>query len=647
MNMAETHYIDTDEEIIGTVGRLRQSQATEHVFVFPKRALILQSIINLKLLAREAEKLGKKIVIMTQDEQGAKLATKAGISIQEYQETPSPRMGLKKEIPSDTHFTIHHDIPPKIPLAKSTTPRRSDEIGSASYYSKFPETNTYTPRSIQETTSSSRTMRVRNLSPLQQTALNSKQEEKILPPTILQAPVSKNNTLPAVQAPVPQIRFSPVQTGTTKRVGREERKEKLRHLYQSRSNGQKINSSFQKIAPVPLPQKSLPPITKKPWKRWFWIGFFLILSVAIACGAFFFLRPEALVTLEPQSTDQTVHLAIVANTTPASENDISARLIREERTIRISEDTTGSTEGVAGKAHGTILISNNFSEAAQPLVTTTRFSLPDGRIYRLVHGLTVPGMKITDGKQVSGTIEAQVVADGMGVAYNATEGTLTIPGFNGSPKFDKITASIKTGFTGGGNAGTETKSISQTDLNRAQEHALSEARRIILDDLSHRLNPGETVLESTLQLSPLGNPSAPVLGSITDHFEYEAHFQIRGFIISETAIRARIDRETVTANGVTLYPKSFTLVYGAALANYETGRVDLTVESPVRFEANLDATLLHAALLGRNEVGIHSFLEEHPEIKRLQVEFKPKILVATIPNDPHRVSLEIISDKEE
>ncbi len=89
--MPETHYIEIDEEIISAVSRLRKSGDPENIFVFPKRSLILQSIINLKLLGREAEKLGKKVIVMTQDEQGMRLAEKAGLRTEEYQDVSPPR----------------------------------------------------------------------------------------------------------------------------------------------------------------------------------------------------------------------------------------------------------------------------------------------------------------------------------------------------------------------------------------------------------------------------------------------------------------------------------------------------------------------------------------------------------------------------
>jgi nicotinamide mononucleotide adenylyltransferase len=52
--MAQTFFIDSDEEIISVIGYLRKSPEAENYFVFPKRSLVLQSAVNLRLFQREA-----------------------------------------------------------------------------------------------------------------------------------------------------------------------------------------------------------------------------------------------------------------------------------------------------------------------------------------------------------------------------------------------------------------------------------------------------------------------------------------------------------------------------------------------------------------------------------------------------------------
>ncbi|MFZ2193145.1 MAG: hypothetical protein WAV31_02790, partial [Candidatus Moraniibacteriota bacterium] len=65
--MHQTFYIDIDEEITSIVEKLRKTKAPEAIMVVPKRSLLIQSIVNLKLLRKEADNLGVKISIITQD----------------------------------------------------------------------------------------------------------------------------------------------------------------------------------------------------------------------------------------------------------------------------------------------------------------------------------------------------------------------------------------------------------------------------------------------------------------------------------------------------------------------------------------------------------------------------------------------------
>src|SRR3989339_490922 len=81
--MHQTFYIDIDEEITSIVERLRKSRVEEIIMVVPKRALLIQSIINLRVLKKEAEAIGLQLMIVTQDKLGKLLIEKAGILVQQ------------------------------------------------------------------------------------------------------------------------------------------------------------------------------------------------------------------------------------------------------------------------------------------------------------------------------------------------------------------------------------------------------------------------------------------------------------------------------------------------------------------------------------------------------------------------------------
>ncbi|MDH4330435.1 MAG: hypothetical protein OEV93_02690, partial [Candidatus Moranbacteria bacterium] len=76
--MHQVFYIDLEEEVTSIIDRLRKSKSENNVFVIPIRALILGSVVSLKLIKKKAEEMQKNILVVTQDEQGRVLASKAG-----------------------------------------------------------------------------------------------------------------------------------------------------------------------------------------------------------------------------------------------------------------------------------------------------------------------------------------------------------------------------------------------------------------------------------------------------------------------------------------------------------------------------------------------------------------------------------------
>ncbi len=660
--MPETHYIEIDEEIIGAVSRLRKSNVSENIFVFPKRALILQSIINLKLLAREAEKLGKSIIVMSQDEQGMRLAEKAGLRVEEYHDS----ILREHRQESDARFTVRHGdgIPvPEKPVNEGL--RRSNEIGSSSFYTSEPAV---TPRPVSVLPSAAsvnespvapveqRTLRVRNMSPPPLTTLNSMRDQSMAPtsgpaPVVSPIPVPSPSPLPLPTRP----QFQPRVTGPMDHT--DARKEKLRRLFQQPEAVE--NASLASIRPPQTVSSELrqkessnrPKSSQGKSHSWFWVVTSVCIVAVVVFGGYFFLRPEAIVYVEPQSATQVVKRSLVgmASTEAGASNTVPARVIEMEKTVRLSRPATGTDLGNAAKASGTITIINNQGEASQPLLATTRFETNDGKIFRLVEGVTVPGVKEEGGKKVAGKIDARVIADAPGAGYNLATGTFRIPGFKGGPKYDTITAEVKSAFTGGGDgSGGGSLSVSASDLETAKSTAMDEAKELVFTDARSRLQIGEVILEKSFQVALIGTPSAPAVGTVVSStFDYEARFQVRGFVLSENKVRSILDAESLESAGVVLKPESYEVGYGTVLSNFDAKRVDFTVESKVLFQAPLDTNSLKGKLLGLDEEGIRTFLADHPEIKRLQVEFKPKVFIATIPNDPGRVSVQYYSDSTE
>lgn len=77
----KTVYVDIDEEITGIIDKVRSADESIVALVLPKRATVLQSIVNIKLLKRAADQSAKKVVLITSEPSLLPLAGAAGIHV--------------------------------------------------------------------------------------------------------------------------------------------------------------------------------------------------------------------------------------------------------------------------------------------------------------------------------------------------------------------------------------------------------------------------------------------------------------------------------------------------------------------------------------------------------------------------------------
>ncbi len=77
----DTIYVDVDDEITGIIDKVRSSKGKVVALVLPKRATVLQSIVNMKLLKRTAEGAKKHLVLVTTEASLLPLAGSVGLHV--------------------------------------------------------------------------------------------------------------------------------------------------------------------------------------------------------------------------------------------------------------------------------------------------------------------------------------------------------------------------------------------------------------------------------------------------------------------------------------------------------------------------------------------------------------------------------------
>lgn len=75
----DTIYIDIDDEITSIIDKVTSSKSKVVALVLPKRATVMQSIVNMRLLKRAADNAGKNLVLITSESSVLPLAGVAGV----------------------------------------------------------------------------------------------------------------------------------------------------------------------------------------------------------------------------------------------------------------------------------------------------------------------------------------------------------------------------------------------------------------------------------------------------------------------------------------------------------------------------------------------------------------------------------------
>ncbi|HEY1075016.1 MAG TPA: hypothetical protein VGE59_05005, partial [Patescibacteria group bacterium] len=107
MNSFEEIYLETDEEVTSAIDKIKKSKKKNVALCLPRHAVMGQSIVNLKLLYKEAIASGKKLALVSSDKITRALAEKVGFFTfeqasdivfdkDEIEEAPEPKKQLKE-----------------------------------------------------------------------------------------------------------------------------------------------------------------------------------------------------------------------------------------------------------------------------------------------------------------------------------------------------------------------------------------------------------------------------------------------------------------------------------------------------------------------------------------------------------------------
>ncbi len=371
-------------------------------------------------------------------------------------------------------------------------------------------------------------------------------------------------------------------------------------------------------------------------KKALWIGGGIVAGLLIIGWAvtYFFGRATIVIDFKKNpwtyqdvfAADKSVSQAVAAT------NTFPAQIFTTQKNTTQSFPASGSAN-VSVRAQGTITIFNAYSSAKQELVATTRFVTPDGKIFRLASNVVVPGASVTNGQIVPSSIDALIAADQPGPAYNlGPVDKLTIPGFQGTPKYDAFYGKIS-GTTSGGFAGARAVPTA-ADVASAKAKVTSMLQSSLSSDLTtaypnnFKILDGATsvnVTKLTVSTSTDANGNFAVFG--------QAALQAIGF--DESAFKDVLLNFAQSTEASSVF-KTVDITYSSIQPDFANGRIKFTAAVSATLEPAFSPDDFKAKVAGESINVARLAIAALPDLQDGKISVWPMWLWS-IPSNPNKI----------
>ncbi len=322
---------------------------------------------------------------------------------------------------------------------------------------------------------------------------------------------------------------------------------------------------------------------------------------------------------------------------------------------------TSGKKYVQSRAEGVITLTNTYSIKSQQLVQNTRFVEQGGKVFRLIHGVVIPGASMKNGKLAPSVVDVEVIADQPGNDYNVSSTNFKIPGFVGTPKYDGFLAVSRNAFSGGYIG--ETRFATDNDIRSASEQVTKEVYDSIKTELAGKIPSGFVAPDGArfIQITDVKKPLGLMIG---DSFEFSASGS--GFIIffkqsdftqlletvvvpSGQAMSFQGDKSQITFSKIVIRQAPLEIRRQEASADAKrigslTGQggsgFDAIVDGDALFRYRIDSDSIKKGIISLSREGADQWLRTRQDIASFELKVFPA-WIRSMPSSASSISSEV------
>ncbi|MDO8443085.1 MAG: hypothetical protein Q7S81_02415 [bacterium] len=296
---------------------------------------------------------------------------------------------------------------------------------------------------------------------------------------------------------------------------------------------------------------------------------------------------------------------------------------------------------VSDKASGKMTIYNSYSSDAQTLVKDTRFLSPDGKIFKLAKQIIVPGAKISEGKILPSSIDADVVAEKAGEEYNVGPVKLfQIPGFKGTPKYAAFYGESK-GSMAGGFVG-EISYPTTSDIAAAKKKMKETLESSLKTELYSKISSDFKIVEGSSVFSTTKEEINETVDK-DGNFSISSEAQMTVISFKESDLIDVLSQKAKAEKGENYAVKSHSLEYGIARMDVASGRLSFPMTFKAVLSYKTDIEKLKSDIADMSDIKLRETIFSLPSIdmeSQNVVSFWP-FWVKTVPNNLNKINITV------
>jgi len=390
------------------------------------------------------------------------------------------------------------------------------------------------------------------------------------------------------------------------------------------------------------------PVSRKKRKRNRTIPaiiFLVFIGVVLFIYLGWFVLPNASISITMRQKsipfDEVVLISQNYTKTEAMDEKLLVRgqLISSRGNISLPVSSARITQGTATKAKGIITVFNFYGTTSQKLIATTRFQTPEGKIFRTQSSVSIPGGIKINGTLKPGTLKVEVIADEAGDSYNLPPvEKWTIPGFKGTPRYEKFYGVSESAMEGGG-SGVVITIASSTNSNGETEDSIIEKLKLALEEKKKIIDTvGLKVPEGATSFSITKKEFQTSSSSDATMLYVEGVLKEIGF--DEGELHSAIYEQTKKEVSETMRMRSIDVTYSTSTSDFSSGSLSMKIKGSIIFEENIDIESIKTAILGKKTSEVKSLILSYPWVESAKISLRFPWLTR-IPSDPKKVDLKL------